>query len=46
MDNNDRKIGDRWYDGCEYCIMTFHGVKRYDTKKELELDNDDDSGNK
>ena len=33
-----RTIGDTWYDGCMYCIMTYEGIKRYDTKEELDAD--------
>ena len=42
MYNYKRTIGEKWYDGCEYCIMTVDGIKRYDTKDELELENDGD----
>jgi hypothetical protein len=34
------KIGERWWDGCQYCIKTVYGIKRYDTEKELEEDNE------
>jgi hypothetical protein len=38
MDNENRQIGETWFDGCEYCIMTIDGIKRYDTEKELTED--------
>jgi hypothetical protein len=39
MTDQNRSIGETWFDGCEYCIMTEEGVKRYDTEKELMADN-------
>jgi hypothetical protein len=41
MNNKKRTIGEKWYDGCSYCIMTIDGLKRYDSMDELELENGD-----